>query len=95
MNDQTHPFLDRRRSDAKARLQRLRLCQKGGRIDQFRGGTIAAVEGRCDRACRRRGHRRKLDDHFPLYVWQTGSGTQSNKNLNEVLSNLGHGLSGS
>ena len=29
----------------------------------------------------------KLDDHFPLYVWQTGSGTQSNMNLNEVISN--------
>ena len=29
----------------------------------------------------------KLDDHFPLYVWQTGSGTQSNMNLNEVVSN--------
>jgi fumarate hydratase class II len=29
----------------------------------------------------------KLDDHFPLYVWQTGSGTQSNMNINEVLSN--------
>jgi fumarate hydratase class II len=29
----------------------------------------------------------KLDAHFPLYVWQTGSGTQSNMNVNEVLSN--------
>jgi fumarate hydratase class II len=29
----------------------------------------------------------KLDDHFPLFVWQTGSGTQSNMNVNEVLSN--------
>src|ERR1700751_4037765 len=29
----------------------------------------------------------KLDDNFPLYVWQTGSGTQSNMNVNEVLSN--------
>ncbi len=29
----------------------------------------------------------KLDEHFPLYVWQTGSGTQSNMNLNEVISN--------
>ena len=29
----------------------------------------------------------KLDNHFPLYVWQTGSGTQSNMNVNEVLSN--------
>ena len=29
----------------------------------------------------------KLDDHYPLYVWQTGSGTQSNMNVNEVISN--------
>jgi len=29
----------------------------------------------------------QLDEHFPLYVWQTGSGTQSNMNLNEVLAN--------
>jgi fumarate hydratase class II len=29
----------------------------------------------------------KLDDHFPLSVWQTGSGTQTNMNLNEVISN--------
>ncbi|MFJ5837486.1 class II fumarate hydratase [Streptomyces shenzhenensis] len=29
----------------------------------------------------------RLDDHFPLYVWQTGSGTQSNMNTNEVISN--------
>lgn len=28
-----------------------------------------------------------LDDHYPLYVWQTGSGTQSNMNVNEVISN--------
>ena len=30
----------------------------------------------------------ELDDHFPLVVWQTGSGTQSNMNVNEVISNL-------
>ena len=29
----------------------------------------------------------RLDGHFPLYVWQTGSGTQSNMNVNEVVSN--------
>ena len=39
----------------------------------------------------------KLDDHFPLVVWQTGSGTQTNMNLNEVIANranesLGHPL---
>jgi fumarate hydratase, class II len=36
----------------------------------------------------------QLDEHFPLYVWQTGSGTQSNMNLNEVLSNRGIQLLG-
>lgn len=29
----------------------------------------------------------KLDAHFPLVVWQTGSGTQTNMNVNEVISN--------
>lgn len=29
----------------------------------------------------------KLDDHFPLVIWQTGSGTQSNMNTNEVIAN--------
>ncbi|MCH2163066.1 MAG: class II fumarate hydratase [Marinovum sp.] len=32
-------------------------------------------------------HKGKLDEHFPLVVWQTGSGTQSNMNSNEVISN--------
>lgn len=32
----------------------------------------------------------KLDDHFPLVVWQTGSGTQSNMNMNEVLARRGN-----
>jgi fumarate hydratase class II len=36
----------------------------------------------------------KLDDHFPLVVWQTGSGTQSNMNMNEVVANRAHVLLG-
>ena len=36
----------------------------------------------------------KLDDQFPLVVWQTGSGTQSNMNVNEVISNRAHVLAG-
>lgn len=36
----------------------------------------------------------KLDDQFPLVVWQTGSGTQSNMNVNEVISNRSHVLAG-
>jgi len=50
-----------------------------GRLDKKLGETIVAaaqevIDG-------------KLDDHFPLVVWQTGSGTQSNMNANEVISN--------
>ncbi len=50
-----------------------------GRLDHTVGETIVkaaneVIEG-------------KLDDHFPLVVWQTGSGTQSNMNANEVISN--------
>ena len=36
----------------------------------------------------------KLDDQFPLVVWQTGSGTQSNMNVNEVIANRAHVISG-
>ncbi len=36
----------------------------------------------------------KLDDHFPLVIWQTGSGTQSNMNVNEVVANRAHVLRG-
>ena len=36
----------------------------------------------------------KLDEYFPLVVWQTGSGTQSNMNVNEVIAYRGHVLKG-
>jgi len=36
----------------------------------------------------------KLDEQFPLVVWQTGSGTQTNMNVNEVIANRGHVLKG-
>ncbi|MBP82903.1 MAG: fumarate hydratase, class II [Verrucomicrobiales bacterium] len=36
----------------------------------------------------------ELDDHFPLVIWQTGSGTQSNMNSNEVIANRCHVLAG-
>ncbi len=36
----------------------------------------------------------KLDDQFPLVIWQTGSGTQSNMNVNEVIANRAHMLNG-
>src|SRR5512142_87568 len=36
----------------------------------------------------------RLDDHFPLHVWQTGSGSQSNMNANEVIANRAIELAG-
>ena len=36
----------------------------------------------------------ELNDHFPLVVWQTGSGTQSNMNANEVIANRGNAIAG-
>src|SRR5213593_4540862 len=50
-----------------------------GRLDKWRADAIVRA---ADEAIAG-----KLDDHFPLYVWQTGSGTQSNMNVNEVLAN--------
>jgi fumarate hydratase class II len=50
-----------------------------GRLPAWKGELIEKV---CDEVITG-----KLDSEFPLYVWQTGSGTQSNMNLNEVISN--------
>ncbi len=48
-------------------------------LDQERGDLIAQVADEVIAG--------KLDDHFPLVIWQTGSGTQTNMNVNEVISN--------
>lgn len=50
-----------------------------GRLPQWKGDLIARVADEVITG--------KLDSEFPLYVWQTGSGTQSNMNINEVISN--------
>ena len=60
--------------------------QELGLLDQRRANAIIraareVIEG-------------KLDDHFPLVVWQTGSGTQSNMNLNEVIANRANEMLG-
>ena len=57
-----------------------------GRLPQWKADAIAQA---ADEAIAG-----KLDDHFPLYVWQTGSGTQSNMNVNEVLANRASQLLG-
>jgi fumarate hydratase class II len=50
-----------------------------GRLPKWKGNLIVKV---CDEVISG-----QLDSEFPLYVWQTGSGTQSNMNVNEVVSN--------
>jgi fumarate hydratase class II len=50
-----------------------------GRLPKWKGDLIAKVADEVITG--------KLDSEFPLYVWQTGSGTQSNMNVNEVISN--------
>ena len=50
--------------------------------------------GRGDRGRRRGGCGRRLDDEFPLVVWQTGSGTQTNMNVNEVIANRANEMLG-
>jgi len=57
-----------------------------GVLDKKKAELIAQV---CDEI-----HEGKLDDQFPLVVWQTGSGTQSNMNLNEVIANRAHVILG-
>ena len=50
---------------------------------------LAAIGQACDEVISM-----KLIDHFPLVVWQTGSGTQSNMNANEVIANRGNQIAG-
>ena len=50
-------------------------------------GNLPADKGRAIQTAAGEVFAGKLDDHFPLVVWQTGSGTQSNMNANEVIAN--------
>src|SRR6185369_7590881 len=59
---------------------------KCGVLDKKKADLIAKV---CDEITAG-----KLDDQFPLVIWQTGSGTQSNMNVNEVVANRAHVLEG-
>src|SRR5690242_11100684 len=57
-----------------------------GRLTRWKADLIARVADEVIAS--------KLDSEFPLYVWQTGSGTQSNMNVNEVISNRAIQLTG-
>ena len=63
-----------------------RANRKLGKIDDEK---LHAIEQACEEVMSG-----KLNDNFPLVVWQTGSGTQSNMNANEVIANRGNEIAG-
>ena len=77
----THAFGVLKKAAAKAnnRLKPEKMTEK----------KLSAIEKACDEVMSG-----ELNDHFPLVVWQTGSGTQSNMNANEVIANRGNEIAG-
>ena len=59
------------------------------RPEKMTDEKLTAISAACDQVISG-----ELNEHFPLVVWQTGSGTQSNMNVNEVVANRGNELAG-
>ena len=70
------------------------LMKKAAALVNCRLGKLD--ETRCELICQAADeiHAGQLTRHFPLVVWQTGSGTQSNMNVNEVIANRGNEIAG-
>jgi fumarate hydratase class II len=70
------------------------ILKKAAALANFDLGVLS--KEKCDLICKVCDEitEGKLQDEFPLVVWQTGSGTQSNMNVNEVVANRAHVLSG-
>ena len=60
------------------------------RPEKMTAEKLSAISAACDEVISG-----SLNEHFPLVVWQTGSGTQSNMNANEVIANRGNAIAGS
>ena len=71
------------------------LLKKGAAEVNFALGKLDAERLRLISAACNEIASGRLDSHFPLVVWQTGSGTQTNMNINEVIANYGNNLAGS
>ena len=65
------------------------IANHGLKPDKMTDEKLAAISQACDEVMSG-----ALNEHFPLVVWQTGSGTQSNMNANEVIANRGNELAG-
>jgi len=70
------------------------ILKKAAALTNVDAGVLS--KEKCDLICKvcDEIYEGKLDDQFPLVVWQTGSGTQSNMNVNEVIANRAHVLQG-
>jgi fumarate hydratase class II len=71
-------------------IQAFAYLKKAAAITNYESGVLSkdkcdAIAEVCDEILEG-----KLDDQFPLVVWQTGSGTQSNMNVNEVIAYRAH-----
>ena len=65
------------------------MANHGLKPEKMTAEKLAAISAACDEVISG-----ELNDHFPLVVWQTGSGTQSNMNTNEVIANRGNEIAG-
>ncbi len=65
------------------------ITNHGLRPEKMTEEKLSAIKAACDEVIAG-----SLNDHFPLVVWQTGSGTQSNMNTNEVIANRGNQILG-
>ena len=65
------------------------LANHAVKPERMTADKLAAIAAACDEVIAG-----SLNDHFPLVVWQTGSGTQSNMNANEVIANRGNQIAG-
>ncbi len=65
------------------------LANHGLKPEKMTDAKLAAITAACDEVISG-----ALNEHFPLVVWQTGSGTQSNMNANEVIANRGNQIAG-
>ena len=64
-------------------------ARANAKLGKISAEKLSAIEAACDEVISG-----ELNGHFPLVVWQTGSGTQSNMNANEVIANRGNEIAG-
>ncbi len=75
-------------------IRALALVKKAAALANLELGKLPEVKARLIIQAAEEVIEGQLDDHFPLHVWQTGSGTQANMNVNEVIANRAVELAG-